>query len=476
MFADGKLGASFFCSRGFEDRSNLHSIFPTIAVQLARKYPDFRSLFAPLVRSDPGIAHESLYNQFHRLIVKPLQESVISTVVIIDALDECKDEEPASAILSVLAKLVSEISKVKFFVTGRPEPRIREGFRLPLLAEAADVLVLHDVEPSQVDSDIQQFFRYKFLELARLRPGLDDWPTKEQLRVLCEREAGLFVYAAATVKFVEKQSNNPRKQLELLLRSPETSVREGKTELREKTTLDSLYMSILQGAFGDDDDPDNDPKVRSVLGAMVLAANPLSPSTIALLLGLDTEDVFPLLSSTQSLLILHEDVHYPVQPFHKSFLDFITDPDRCANKRFHVSPPGHHSQLLIGSLDLIERMLEKNMCKLPDLVANSDVSDLKERIERYIDPALQYACQSWHTHLVAGRHSTSVSTLEITSALHRFLEEKLLFWLEVLSVLGATRNAVNALRAAVDLLEVCGFYDRYLRRILRVSPGITGYT
>ena len=26
---------------------------------------------------------------------------------------------------------------------------------------------------------------------------------------------------------------------------------------------------------------------------MVLAANPLSPSTIALLLGLDTEDVFP---------------------------------------------------------------------------------------------------------------------------------------------------------------------------------------
>ena len=455
MFADGKLGASFFCSRDFEDRSNLHSIFPTIAVQLARKYPDFRSFFVPLVRSDPGIAHESLYNQFHRLIVKPLQESVISTVVIIDALDECKDEEPASAILSVLAKLVSEISKVKFFVTGRPESRIREGFRLPLLAEAADVLVLHDVEPSQVDSDIQQFFRYKFSELARLRPGLDDWPTEEQLRVLCEREAGLFVYAAATVKFVEKQSNNPRKQLELLLRSPETSVREGKTELREKTTLDSLYMSILQGAFGDDDDPDNDPKVRSVLGAMVLAANPLSPSTIALLLGLDTEDVFPLLSSTQSLLILHEDVHYPVQPFHKSFPD---------------------SQLLIGSLDLMERMLEKNMCKLPDLVANSDVSDLKEMIERYIDPALQYACQSWHTHLVAGRHSTSVSTLEITSALHRFLEEKLLFWLEVLSVLGATRNAVNALQAAVDWLEVCRFYDRYLRRILRVSPGITGYT
>ena len=305
----------------------------------------------PLVRSNPGIAYESLYNQLHRLIVKPLRESAISTVIVIDALDECKDEEPASAILSVLGKLVSEIPKVKFFITGRPEPRIREGFRLPLLAKVADVFVLHDVEPIQVGSDIRLFFRHKFSELARRRPGFDGWPTEEQLRVLCERAAGLFVYAAATVKFVDKQNGNPRKQLDLLLQSPGSSVREAKTKFKENTTLNSLYTSILQGAFGDDD-PDDDPKVRSVFGAMVLAANPLSPSTIALLLGFDTEDVFPLLSSARSLLILQEDVHYPVRPFHKSFPDFITDPDRCTNQRFHVSPPSHHSQLLIGCLDL----------------------------------------------------------------------------------------------------------------------------
>ena len=384
----------------------------------------------------------------------PIQEAAISTVVVIDALDECKDEEPASAILSVLGQLVSEIPKVKFFITGRPEPRIREGFRLPLLADSTDVFVLHDVELSQVDSDIQDFFGRKFSELARRRPGLDGWPTEEQLRVLCERAAGLFVYAAATVKFVDKQSGNPRKQLDLLLQSPESTVREAKTKFKENTTLNSLYTSILLGAFGEDEDSDNDHKVRSVLGAMVLAANPLSPSTIALLLGLDTEDVFPLLSSAQSLLILQEDVQYPVRPFHKSFPDFITDPDRCTNKRFHVSPASHHSQLLICSLDLMNKMLEKNMCKLPDLVANSDVGDLKKRIERYIDPALQYACRSWHTHLVAGR-STSVDTLEITSTIHRFLEKKLLFWLEVLSVLGAVRNAIDALQAAADWLEVC---------------------
>ena len=162
LTADGRLGASFFCSRNFEDRSNLKLIFPTLAVQLARRYTEFRSTFVPSMQSDPGIANESLYNQMAKLIVRPLNKSNISTVIVIDALDECKDEEPASAILSVLGQFVSQIPRVKFFLTGRPEPRIREGFRLPLLAKATDVFVLHDVERSLVDSDIRRFLKRSF--------------------------------------------------------------------------------------------------------------------------------------------------------------------------------------------------------------------------------------------------------------------------------------------------------------------------
>ena len=105
----------------------------------------------------------------------------------------------------------------------------------------------------------------------------------------------------------------------------------------------------------------------------------------------------------------------------------------------------------------MDRTLEKNMCKLPDGVANSDVSDLKERTEKFIDPALQYACVSWHTHLVGLVDADTIPAHvpSIPPALHRFLETKFLFWLEVLSVLGAVRNAVEALQAIVNRLEVC---------------------
>ena len=472
-FADGQLGASFFCSRDFEDRSDLRLIFPTLAVQLARKYIEFRSVFVPLVQSDPGIAHESLYNQMDRLIVQPLTESAVSTVIVIDALDECKDEETTSAILSVLGRLISKVPTVKIFLTGRPEPRIQTGFRLPLLKKDTDVFVLHNVEPNLITSDVRLFFKHSFLEIANSRGGLDGWPTDEEIERLCERAAGLFVYAVATVKFIEKRGTYPTKQLRLLLQSPESSAREAKTEFKTNTSLDSLYTSILQEAFGKDDDPDNDPRFRSVIGTVLLAANPLSPSTIATLLNLDIGEVFALLSSAQSLLILQDDINCPVRPFHKSFPDFITDPVRCTNQRFRISPPLHHSQLLIGCLDLMDRTLKKNMCKLPDAVANSDVDDLKERTKRCIAPALKYACRSWYMHLV-GRLTTAVNTPEIISALQRFLEKKFLFWLDALSVLGSVRNAVDALHVTANWLEVCSdSLINFLSKVLRIDAGVT---
>ena len=446
LFADGQLGASFFCSRDFEDWRNLQLIFPTLAIQLARKYTEFRSILVPLIQLDPNIAYESLYNQMEKLVVQPLSISNISTVIVIDALDECEDEESASAILSVLGRLVPKIPNIKFFLTGRPEPRISIGFCLPLLAAVTDVFVLHGIKPGQVDSDIRLFFKSSFLELGCCWDGLDNWPTEEQLDQLCKWAAGLFVYATAAVKFIDNNKWGPKQQLNILLKSQKIGDHEGKT-------LDLLYTSILEEAFGNDK-PEYDEATRSVLSAVVLAINPLSPSAIATLLGVETEVVPHLLSSVSSLLTPQEDINHPVRPFHKSFPDFITDPTRCTNKRFHISPSDHHLKLLICCFNLMDQTLEKNMCKLPDAVANSEVSDLKERTERYIGPALRYACMSWHTHLI-DTHTTPVQAPIITSVLHQFLETKFLFWLEVLSILGVFRNGAEALQATVEWLEVC---------------------
>ena len=166
---DGLLGASFFCSRDFKDRSDLHLIFSTLAFQLAHKYPKFRSALVPLLQSNPDVVHESLYSQMGKLIVEPLRLADVSTVIVIDALDECTDDKPQSAILSVMGRLVKEIPKAKFFITGRPELRIKTGFRLPLLVNATKIFVLHDFHPSLINNDIQLFLKHELSELAQRR-------------------------------------------------------------------------------------------------------------------------------------------------------------------------------------------------------------------------------------------------------------------------------------------------------------------
>ena len=450
VFADGLLGASFFCSRDFEDRSDLYSIFPTLAFQLAHKYPNFRDRLVSLLQSNPDVVDESMYSQMERLIVEPLRSADLSTVIVIDALDECRDEEPSSAILSVLGRFVEQIPRVKFLITGRPEPRIKSGFRLPLLVDSTNVFVLHDVHPSLINNDIRLFLKHELSELARRR-RLNGWPSDEDLNILCRRASGLFIYAVASVKFLDNKVQLPKRRLEVIAGLPECTDYEGKTRFNSKTTLDSLYTSIIEAAFGEED-PEVYPKVRSTIGAVVLVVNPLPPPAIAELTGLDPEEVILFLKLVQSLLVFDEDSDQPVKPFHKSFPDFITDPSRCTDVRFCISPGHLHLQLVTNCLKVMNDGLEQNLLSLPDYTLNSDVEDLEERINDRISIALRYACQSWHNHLP----KTGENVPDVFHHLRIFLEEKFLAWLEVVSVLGAVRGAITALERLVPWLrEVC---------------------
>ena len=452
IFADGRLGASFFCSRDFEDRRNLRYIFPTLAFQLAHKYPKFRSILVPLLRSNPDIAHESLYSQMESLIVRPLSSSDISTVILIDALDECVDEDSQSAILSVMGRLVEDIPIVKFLITGRPEPRIQLGFRLGLLRPLTEVFVLHEVDPSVINTDIRLFLEHGLSELAKAHDvEQDGWPTGEHLDLLCERAAGLFVYAVATLKFLDHSFMPPNEQLDIIVRAPGSTAQEGQANLQLGTTLDSLYLSSLLSTFSRASAED-DERVRMVVGTVVLAVNPLPPSAIAILANLGKNQVMKLLQLIQSLLKLSEDPESPVLPFHKSFPDFIIDPLRCSNERFYISPSIGHLKLALSCLNLMNDNLGQNMLSLPDYSLNSEIEDLEVRVSDHISHTLQYACRSWHSHLTEARGDITV----VIPPLQSFLQEGFLAWLEVLSVIGATRDAVVALEKLIPWLqEVC---------------------
>ena len=439
-FADGKLGASFFCSRDFEDRSNLQAIFPTLAFQLAFRYPPFRKKLLQVVKAHPDAGRESLCYQMEKLIVGPLKAAHIPTLIIIDALDECKDEEPASAILSILSRYVTDIPDTKFFITGRPEPRIRSGFRLRSLLPITEVLKLHEVKPEAVDSDIKLFFQTQLTNIAENRSDCDstgDWPSSSDIEILCQKAAGFFIYASTVIKFVASRNHNPTKQLDQIISLPQS------TSLEGRSGIDSLYIQVLEQAV-DAVHAENQElysHFRTVVGAVLLVFNPLSVMALSDLLR--ESDVSTTLRSLHSLLLIPPSGDAPVHIFHKSFPDFLMDPKRCGDRWFFVNPTVH-TEILLSCLNLMEERLKKNICELGDYAFLSNVKDLSARRKEHIGDALEYACQFWTRHLLK-TPSDSSHIEEVKDKIDRFFTTYLLSWIEVLSLMGKLDVGVYAL-------------------------------
>ena len=442
MFADGKLGASFFCSRDFADRSNLQAIFPTLAFQLAHRYRLFRDEMLQVLKANPDVSRESLCSQMEGLIVGPLKAANIPTLIIIDALDECKDEEPASAILSILSRYMNEIPSVKFFITGRPEPRIRTGFRLKPLLPITEVLKLHEVKPETVDNDIKLYFQTQLTQLAKERSDcnlVEDWPNPYEIDILCQKAAGFFICASAVIKFIMSRRHTPPQQLNRITSLPQSTSHEG------RSGIDMLYVQVLEQVIYDVDAEEDDEFLshfRTVVGAILLVFNPLSVKALSDLLRVS--GISTTLHSLHSLLLVPTSKNTPIRIFHKSFPDFLTDPRRCTNHKFFIDPSIHHREILLSCLNLMRERLKRNIYGLDDYTVLSEVKDLLDYQKNHIGDALEYACCFWTKHLLE-IPSSSPGVQEVQEAIDEFFPTYMLFWIEALILMEKLDIGVYAL-------------------------------
>ena len=378
-----------------------------------------------------------------KLLVGPLKATGLTTLIIIDALDECKDTEPASAILSILSYYVDQIPTVKFLITGRPEPQIRSGFQLESLALVTKVLKLHEVKPEAIDGDIELFYRTQLTNLTWNRSDFDlteDWPSPSDIEVLCKKAAGFFTYASAVIKFVASEDNSPAEQLFLITSLPESTIHEG------NCGLDQLYTQILQQAFDGVRPGNSTPylRFRTVVGAVLLLFTPLSIMDLSDLLGCSTQYIKNATRSLYSVLLVPRSIEEPIQIFHKSFPHFLMNPDRCEDENLVIKPAAHHAEILLGCLKLMEKRLKKNICNLDDYVVLSEIKALSTYKKNYIGDGLEYACKFWTRHLLeiptSGPH-----TEEVWNPIEKFFKVNLLHWIEVLVITGNLDVGVYAM-------------------------------
>jgi len=154
-FKQKRLGASFFFSRGGGDIGHAGKFFTSIAVQLAYNAPPFRRYISEAVKEQIDIANHFLRDQWRQLVLRPLLRldkrlSPSSYLLVVDALDECDNEDHIRTILQLLSevRLLTTV-RLRVFLTSRPEIPIRHGIcRIPQ-AEHQD-FVLHNIEPTSI--------------------------------------------------------------------------------------------------------------------------------------------------------------------------------------------------------------------------------------------------------------------------------------------------------------------------------------
>jgi hypothetical protein len=236
-----------------------------------------------------------------------------------------------------------------------------------------------------------------------------------------KKTAGLFIIASVIVRFIDSPYASPPERLKLIVGLPDSTIYEG------KSGVDILYHQILSASFGDtdEDDPGFLGQLHLVVGSIVLALKPLPRASLAEILKMTPEKIWHILTHLHSVLIVPESASDPIRILHKSFADFITDPQRCPDERYLINAPAHNSELGVRCLKLMKLKLTKNICCLPPYVMNNDAKDLPARRERYIGPPLSYACSSWSKHLQlnpeAGGNMSSVIKL-----VHDFLVHTLM--------------------------------------------------
>jgi hypothetical protein len=446
LFIDGKLGGSFFCWRDSEKRSSPKSIIPTLVYQLATSTnPDavkFRDSVISTLNKKPKIASLSLQNQFEHLLVNPVAESGIRTIFVIDALDECKDEETTSIILGFLNKNLHYLPNIKFFITSRPETHIREGFRLTELKGATTTMILHEVASLSVDRDIMIFLETHLTSTAVLANRSDthlpqEWPTKDQLTALVRKSSGLFIFASTVIKLILDKNGKPERTLDSILNKPDDFDQEG------VSLLDDLYRDILARAFSIKNDRFMETR-RNILGLLVVACDPLSPTAIAGLLDIaDANDVKTSLRSLHSLLIVPDDLSRPIRFYHQSFPDFLKDPSRCIDSRFYTDQNKHHLMTTQGCFFVMGRKLKRNICGLKRYSTNDSLSAAMR--DEHIDEVLRYSCRYWASHLLLDSRRDEHIVDSTGRLLDEWIKTKLLQWFEVLALLRELRRAVEAL-------------------------------
>ncbi|KAJ5174130.1 uncharacterized protein N7482_000007 [Penicillium canariense] len=418
------LGASFFFKRGEGDRGNAKNFFPTITWQLMLRISGLRSEVQKALDHEPDVASKTVSD--HR--------QSQTTVIVIDALDECEQGKDVRNLIRLLPLLQkAKAYRFRIFITSRPELPINLGF-LEIANHEYQDLALHEIPKEVIERDIHLFLRNRFAKIKLDKYISDDWPGEDVIQDLLRISIPLFIAAATVCRYIENSSWEPKLRLAGLL----------KDQRKYASKMEKTYRPILTHLLNEQENDDLEQQqilqeFQSIVGIIILLADPLSINGLSAFLGIGADQISFRLKFFRSVLSIPDNRDEPIRILHLSFRDFLVQP----GTQFYVDEPRKHKDIAKFCLQTMACHLQTNICNLDSPgTCTADID--AQHIRQHLPPELQYSCRYW-IHYVERSQAVSSDIEDV----RLFLKKHFLHWVEVMSLLGLLSDVVGLL----DLLH-----------------------
>ncbi|EDR00229.1 uncharacterized protein LACBIDRAFT_314561 [Laccaria bicolor S238N-H82] len=391
-----------------------------------------KSIAKALETQKANIRGLNISKQFEHLIVKPVQEVFQDTetplLVVIDALDECDQYQK---LLPSLKSWSWQLPKfLKLLITSRRYLDIQST-----LNPISYPVYLHtgDQVSDQTYDDLELYFTTRFSDMTRLQTSLHlNWPGPDKISFLVTKAAGLYIWAKSAMDFILHRGGDAEERLNVICSDSGEGI----------DAIDTLYQRIVFVAFQGLREAEKK-SLSSVLGAIVIAKNPLCPSDLEQLLGV--RDALSTISQLSPVLLISNTGHLHI--CHQSFTDFLLDQKR--SKNFWVDSQKHSLCFAESCLKYMSAKLKFNFFDLKTShILNKDVPNLMDHIKNVKSTALDHASHFWAIYLQ--KYCDQTLQWQIMNEMEQFLREHLLHWLEIMSIMEAIDHAAHSILLAVS--------------------------
>jgi len=433
------LGGSFFCSRtaNEEGRADVRRIIPTIAALFADVSPKFAAELAAELKPGAGAAvRKPASEQIGPLLQHPLAALASEArpiIFVIDALDECSDERELSALLKAIAGFKCT-ANVKFILTSRPETHI---LGTPITDQALnEILHLHTIGSDEVLEDIRMYIGNMFAQHPI--PDTEPWYSDADVASLANLANGLFIFASTAIEYILDTASVDHRMDRL-----KTTLSTMKNSKVATGPLDEVYEFVIARASNVTKvEPHELAQIRQVLSCILVARMPLSLSALAELLDAKIDVIRASLRRLRAVLHVPDERDQPgLRVLHASFGDYLFE---RASVGIRISRTNGEETLARGCLRVLAKRLHFNVSQ-----SRSSYQPNPSSKPDFIPLALEYACLQWIYHVSSSPEPTSFDK-SITDT----FTPRLLFWMEVMSVLGHIWRATAMLMLAAATVRV----------------------